>query len=128
MTGHVDKLPGLAIGFFGCGALLVVVAAIQMGPMANDGATLAWSSFVVGNVALVISLVLFNVAVALREASWADVGICLLIGIVLVGGSVLWLKPAEDGPVIFHPALAPRVLGVMWFIAAVVNSLRAGKS
>ncbi|WP_156231309.1 hypothetical protein [Corynebacterium occultum] len=126
MTDPLDKPTWVAIGFLGCGALLVVVAALQMNPMANNGTTLTWSSFVVGSVALAVSFVLFNVAVALREASWVDVGICVLIGVVLVGGSMLWLHPMAGEPVIFHPALAPRVLGTIWLFAAVVNALRAG--
>ncbi|MGP6174931.1 hypothetical protein [Corynebacterium sp. A21] len=123
---HFDKLSRLAIGFLGLGVVLVVFAAFQMGPKADAGSPLTWSSFGLGSLALVSSLVLYNVAVALQDASWVNVGIFALIGIVLIGISVLWLRAMGDGPVFFHPALVPRLLGALWFLAAIVNAFRAG--
>ncbi|MGP6173594.1 hypothetical protein [Corynebacterium sp. A21] len=123
---HFGTLSRVALGFLGLGVLLVVFAAFQIERKTYAGSTLVWSSLGFGSLALVVSLVLYNVAVALQEASWVNVGIFALIGVILLGISVLWLKDMGDVPVIFHPALIPRFLGALWFLAALVNAFRAG--
>lgn len=124
-TVRCTMVSRLAAGFLGGGVALVVLAALQAGPGANEATAAVWLTYAGGILALLVSLVLCNIEVSLRETSWSEAGVLALIGASLFGVSVIWLIPVTGQPVIFHPAVATELIGLLWFLSAVVCAFRA---
>lgn len=126
MKSHFDALSRISSMVLLAGAVITVFSAFQIGPETNVKSVVTGVALGVGLLSLLISLVLYVIAVSLRETSWLEVGVLAVVGASMIGGSLIWLTPFKDVPVIFHPAVATELLGVSWLIVAIVCAFRVG--
>lgn len=127
MRIHFDPLSRISVGFLLAGLAAIIFSAVEMGPEVKEVATVIWLTFALGLLAVLISLVLYTVAVFLRATSWLDAGALALVGGSLILGSLLWLRPVKDDPVIFHPAVGTELLGLLAFLIAIICMFRAAQ-